>query len=1473
MKNFLFGIDIGSTTVKLALLNSDTKEVLYNDYQRHNTQYKITLIAMLKKMHKIHKDISFFVAVTGSCSSLVNDYLKTMFIQEVAANTLAVQQFFPNAKVAIELGGQDAKIIFFNQTETSSRLSASDMRMNGICAGGTGAFIDQIAQLLNVPVEEFNSLAEQGKNLYDISGRCGVFAKTDIQPLLAQGVSKADIALSAFHAIAKQTIGGLAQGTEIHPPIVFQGGPLTFNPKLIKVFQEKLNLDNNQLLIHPTPEIMVAIGAGISLEKLFKDNQKKSFTINDIIQLLEQTHTPNQQNITNLSLKPFFSSKEKKELFHKKHTIQNKKIIIKNKKTTTVNAYIGIDAGSTTCKAVLMDENTDILETFYLSNKGNSLDIIKQAIKYFYEFAKAKNINLNILGTGTTGYGELLMAKAIKADFHAVETICHAKAALKYFPDATFILDIGGQDMKAIRIKEEIITGITLNEACSAGCGSFIETYAKSLNVPIEEIATKAFQSNSPSRIGSRCTVFMNSCIISEQKNNKSTEDILAGICYSIIENVFTKVIRVSNMESLGSTIVAQGGTFKNDAVLRALELYSEKNIVRAPYPGEMGAIGVALLTKEYVEEKKKSNNSYESSFIGISNLEKLQYSTRSGVVCTLCNNNCKRTVVSFSDNSYYITGNRCEKGQFLLENSNSKKAIYNIDKSSSKTNENISYNLIETREKELLKQYEVERINAAQKEKIGIPLCLDFFYTLPFWKTLWQALGFDVILSNKSSQALFEKGASNIPSDTVCFPAKLVHGHINNLIEKKVDRIFMPMMVEHIPPDINNPKEKYTCPVYQGYPLIIQENDKPFEKYGVTFDCPSFRWPDIKRRNQQIVNYFKETFSIPKKTILKAIEQADNANNSFQSTMLKHGEALLNHLKQTKKFGVVVIGRPYHYDKMINHNIANFFTKDDIAVFTFDSLPINEINTEETRPSFFIINNANNMKTTLFVAKNPQLELVQIVSFGCGHEAINTDEMERLLIGSSNKQMLSIKLDESDVSGPLHIRIKSFIATVAERRKKELKQILSPYKIIIKSLEDPFFIKFEKKDKDKRVILIPNLSIAFSELVKSIAYIKGYNVDVLPLADNRAKELGKKYVNNDICYPAQINIGEALAYLEKNPNISQNEITLGFANSCDACRAGSYVALARKALDEAGYPNVSLLTNGEDHKNIHPGFNLGFWFQKRMIVGLGIIDFLEEMRFRTRPYEIVKGETNKVFQYSLERITTAIKENSKLLFTIFNDIVNDFNHIKVNRKEPKPRVFIIGEILMNYHDSANEFLIDYLEEHGLEVKLPYYTVSFARDFVNVPNALQRKMLANPLSTFFINKLSEKVYFSLLAPLEKIKRKFRYYEERPNIKELGKVAEKTMDLAYNAGEGWLMPAEIIASSKKAVNSFVIVQPFGCLPNHIVGRGMIKKLKNECPNIQILSLDYDYDTSKANLENRLQLLIIHAKENHYSLKQN
>ncbi|HIX77391.1 MAG TPA: 2-hydroxyacyl-CoA dehydratase, partial [Candidatus Fusicatenibacter merdavium] len=1116
----------------------------------------------------------------------------------------------------------------------------------------------------------------------------------------------------------------------------------------------------------------------------------------------------------------------------------------------TLHAYLGIDSGSTTTKFVLMDEEENILDSFYAPNEGDPLLVAKNALIAMRDKYKKKGVTLDIIAAGTTGYGEVLFAKAFETECHVVETVAHARAARKYVEDASFILDIGGQDMKAIWLDNGIITNIVLNEACSSGCGSFLENFASSLHIPVGKIARTAFDSENPAQLGSRCTVFMNSSIITEQRNGKLPGDIMAGLCRSIIENVFTKVIRVSNLDSLGDKIVVQGGTFQNDAVLRAMEQYLGKNVVRAPYPGIMGAIGAALITKERFRQEE------QKTFIGLEAMDDFSYTQESNAPCPFCANHCKRTIIRFSNGNSWITNNRCERGEVLGD---PKEEAVKAQLLEQKKKKEKVPNLYRTREKLLFQDYPYTLLEPEKDVTIGIPRVLFFWETMPFWTTFWRALGFQVKLSDPSTRKMYENGLSAVTSDTVCFPAKLVHGHLRNLAKKKVDRIFMPS-VTTMPSENLEKTSQSMCAVVKGYPIVIRNSDNPETRDQVPFDAPLFHWYEPEDRDRQLTKYMEENFQISRENVLAAIRMADQAQDAFHRELKKAGQKVLEEAERTDTCAVVLASRPYQNDSLVNHELPEMFARLGIPVLTADSVP----GTEQVDLSgcrLDVVNNfhARMLSSAVLAAENPHLEYVQLVSFGCGHDAYLSDEIIRMMKEISGKVPLVLKVDESDVQGPLSIRVRSFVETVSMKREKH-------WEGTVHKLPDPYPVKFTKESRKEKVVLVPNTSHAFCRIMSAALSAQGIQAEPLAIGREEAIRLGKQYVHNDICFPAQIVIGEALAAL-RSGKYDDRQVAIGMGKYVGDCRLTHYSALLRKALDDAGYSHVPILTNDDvDAHNMHPGFKMNLASAMRIAFAMPMIDALEELLRKIRPYERKKGAADEAFEKAMDAVVDGLKEHGVAgAAKGFRQAIAIMKAVPYDRSHPKPRVLIVGEYLLNFHPGANHDIEAYLEKNGFEIIEARMTDVIRKTYFYQDAQIKEYHLKKPLDKKIWYRTADNIFNVAHELTDRIASAHPLYEPPCRMQDLVKDSDPIIHHTFDAGEGVLIPGEILHHAKHGCKAFVILQPFGCLPNHVVGRGISKKLKEIYPDVQILPLDYDPDVSFANVENRLQMLIMNAKE--------
>ena len=1525
------GIDVGSTTAKAVVFDPLAQRVLFSRYVRHNAHQVETVASLLRTVAKEFPGCSFRLVACGSGGTTIADALGVPFVQEVVANSLAVRRDHENVRCAIELGGQDAKMVFFERDKKSGATTVSDMRMNGSCAGGTGAFIDEMAALLKVPIEQFDELAARGQSVHQVSGRCGVYAKTDIQPLLNQGVSKEDLALSSFHAIAKQTIGGLAQGLDIHPPVIFEGGPLTFNPTLVRVFAERLELAEDDIVIPQNPETIVALGAALAADELFADNENCL-----VANLLDAANTLDKAAASpapNTRGTAYFASDEERAAWEASHALAPQ-TPPDPAPGSTVHAYLGIDSGSTTTKFALVSPDGKLVDSFYAPNEGEPLDVARTALIALRDRYRAAGATLDILGVGTTGYGELMFAKAFGADYHTVETVAHARAAEACVPDASFVLDIGGQDMKALWLDGGIITDIVVNEACSSGCGSFLENFASSLNIPVENIAQAAFSSTNPAVLGSRCTVFMTSSIVSEQRCGKTPADIMAGLCRSIIENAFTKVIRISNLDSLGNKIVVQGGTFLNDAVLRALEQHIGRRVTRAPYPGLMGAIGIALLTQEHLEGARRERDTvaaYEDSrgenrgaastgsenatsegrepartkAFSLDALDAFSYTQESNLICPFCANHCNRTRITFANGDSWVTGNRCPRGEVVGDPKD--KSIRDQVKRITAAVESVP-NLFDVREKLLFRDWPCTPNPAPQNTVIGMPRVLSMWEYAPFWTTLFRSLGFTVKLSRPSTRAMYERGLAAVSSDTVCFPAKLVHGHVRDLADQGVDRIFMPS-VTTVTSENTSKTSQSMCAVVKGYPIVMRNSDNPEKRFGIPFDAPLFHWLSQKDRDRQLTEYLTHEFSLDAASVRQAIDAADAAQKTFKAELAREGERICDQVEHESSFAVVLASRPYQNDDLVNHELPRAFTELGIPVICADAVPhVNEVDLSRSRLD--VVNNfhARMLGSAVIAAGSPHLEYVQLVSFGCGHDAYLSDEIIRLMHLAGPKAPLILKVDESDIQGPLRIRVRSFIETIRLRRKKAENEKASDREAAAppatsmataaevassdapvapsasapaatqaaatpapqtrkraRELPDPYPQKFTKADRRDKVVLIPNTSHAFCRLMAVAFESQGLRTVPLEIGREEAIRLGKQYVHNDICFPAQIVIGEALAAL-RSGKYDPDKVAVGTGKYIGDCRLTHYEALLRKALDDAGYPQVPIITNDDvDFHNVHPGFKMNVSSALKVAFTLPMIDALEELLRKMRPYETEPGAADRAFDEALDLTMEGLRGKSlRSLKRGFSQAIDVMKKVPYDRTHRKPQVLIVGEYLLNFHPGANHDVELYLERNGLEVIEARMTDVIRKTYFYQHAQEKEYRVTRPVKEKAWHAVADNVFDVAHNVCDSIACAHPLYEPPCRMPDLVRASDPIIHHTFDAGEGVLIPGEILHHAAHGCTSFLILQPFGCLPNHVVGRGIAKRLKELYPQTNILPLDYDPDVSFANIENRLQMLILSAK---------
>ena len=1405
------GLDVGSTTVKIVVMDENL-DTVYTNYTRHNSDTKNTVCNVLDDLVKRFPESEFTLALTGSGAMSAATFLDVPFIQEVVSCKRAVEKYIPKTDVVIELGGEDAKIIYFGKS--------IEQRMNGSCAGGTGAFIDQMASLLNTDSAGLNELAKNHTVIYPIASRCGVFAKTDVQPLINEGAAKEDIAASIFQAVVNQTISGLACGRPIRGNVAFLGGPLNYLSELRQRFIETLHLTDEQIIVPDEAHLLVARGAALDSLDMKPISVEK---LKAKIQMLKTSH-----DTTTNPLKPLFVTDSEYEEFKERH---NKDVVKKGDlKNYHGDCFIGIDAGSTTTKLVVTDNEGTLLYSLYESNGGNPLKSVMGMLKKLYAVIPK---DAKIRCSGVTGYGESLIKTALNVDLNEIETIAHYTAAKKFMPDVTSIVDIGGQDMKYIKLKNNSIENIMLNEACSSGCGSFIETFAKSLGLSIEEFVQSALESRNPVDLGSRCTVFMNSKIKQAQKEGYSVGDISAGLSYSVIKNAIQKVMKIRDMKVLGDHIVVQGGTFYNDAVLRAFELLVGKNVIRPDIAGLMGAYGVALLAQEQYEANKDME--YVSTLASIEDIDNLKIEA-SHVRCNGCENHCLLTINKFSNGTKHISGNRCEKGAGIVS---------------------------ENKELPNLVKYKYQRIfdykpldeKDAPRGTIGIPRVLNMYEDYPFWFTFLTNLGFRVIISEKSNRKTYEKGMESMPSESVCYPAKLSHGHIISLLQQGIKTIFYPCM-PFSRKEYKDADNHYNCPIVISYSEVLKNNVEELKADDVTFLNPflPFEPKTLAETILELPEFKKYNFT--KKELLNAAQKAEEEYRHCREDIHAEGLKAVKYLDENHLKGIVLAGRPYHIDPEINHGIDTLITSLGLAVITGDSVA----NLTEAKAPLRVVNqwvyHARLYAAADFVGKHDNLELVQLNSFGCGVDAVTTDQVEEIL-SSFNKMYTLIKIDEVNNLGAVRIRIRSLLASMNKREKDKIEA----------NGDGDYTAKKKIFTKDMRdyKILIPQMAPIHFELIETAVRSCGYNVELLRNCTDHTVETGLKYVNNDACYPSILVTGQMIEALQSG-KYDLNKTALIMSQTGGGCRATNYIGFIRKALKDAGFADIPVISFNVVGMEKMPGFKITPKLVEKLLKVVVYGDLLQKMLTKNRAYEVHKGETQKLYDTWMEKCKKLLEHSSMAEFkqSIY-DMVEDFEKIELDTSVEKPKVGIVGEVLIKYHPFGNNFVADKLEQEGAEVVLP--------DFMGfVKFMATHKITFNTLIK--TDKFKAKIFklaIKLIDILEKDERialanSKKGYLQPCDIWELETKVKDILSIGNQTGEGWFLTAEMIEYIEHGIPNIVCVQPFACLPNHVVGKGVIKTIRDQFPYANIAAIDYDPGASEANQTNRIKLLMAVAKDN-------
>ena len=1453
------GIDVGSTTVKLAVLN-DANQIVYAKYQRHHTDVRACARDLFVGAAGVLGDARMTCAITGSGGLLLSQWLDLEFVQEVIASKRAVETLIPKTDVAIELGGEDAKIIYFD--------SGIEQRMNGTCAGGTGAFIDQMATLLHTDAAGLNKLAADATTIYPIASRCGVFAKTDVQPLLNEGARPEDVAASIFQAVVTQTISGLACGRPIRGYVAFLGGPLQYLSELRRRFYITLDLDEEHRIVPDNAHLFVASGAAMAREST------KLSTFNELIAAIDALGDTQGAEVERLS--PLFASEDEYAEFKERH---NKEVVPKGDPAsyTGERVFIGIDAGSTTMKAAMVGEDGQLLHTWYGNNNGDILGTAKVIMADFYQHIPA---GARIGHVTTTGYGEALLIEALKADSGEIETVAHLRGSRAFLPGVEFILDIGGQDMKCLRVRDGVIEHIMLNEACSSGCGSFIESFAVSMNMDVRAFAQAAVEAKAPVDLGSRCTVFMNSRVKQAQKEGATVGDIAAGLSYSVIKNALFKVIKLRDPKEIGTQVIVQGGTFMSDATLRAFEQLTGVNAVRPDIAGCMGAYGAALLARD------RAGADGISSILSADEIASLTVTQRHAR-CGRCSNNCQLTINDFGGGRRFITGNRCEKGAGHRSNKTEAPNVF-------------------AQKNALLFDRESLDPEAAPRGTVGIPRALNMYENYPFWHTFFTKLGFSVVLSDNSTKQTYEAGIESMPSESVCYPAKLSHGHIMNLIDKDPDFIWMPCVrwERKEDPTAGN---CYNCPIVMSYPTALGLNIDEISEKHVEFMYPFVPYHDkieLKRRLYELIAVERVADAqagrgrvhgpkITRTEIDAAVNAAYEEDARFHQQIQTMGEEAVKWIEDNGGHGIVLAGRPYHNDPEINHALPELITSFGFAVLTEDSVahlvkperPIRVVDQWMFHSRLYA--------AARFVTMRNDLDLVQMNSFGCGLDALTTDQVQEIL-EASGKIYTVLKIDEVSNLGAARIRIRSLMAALkdqAAERAAEAAAAGEEFQVgaaspVEPSVDQPVFathkyaleaqrasksaafpkVSFTQEMKDAGyTILCPQMAPIHFDLIKEVFRASGYNLELLPSTDRGAVEAGLRYVNNDICYPSILVTGQIMEAIESGRyDLSKTAVVI--TQTGGGCRATNYIALIRKALRDSGHadiPVISLSAVKLDEDN--PGFKLTPTMLKAAVYSVLFGDVMMQMLYRCRPYEATPGAANQLFEQFMDRARKLAPAFNRRNFTkLSREAIRAFDTMPLVGEGTKPRVGVVGEILVKFHPTANNHVVDVIEAEGCEAVVPGLLDFF---LYSMSNATVQK---NELGSSAVTRAGMDAAIGMVdwmrKPVEEMLEQSERFERPEPISAMAQKATQVLSLCNNMGEGWLLTAEMLDLIDHGAPNIICTQPFACLPNHVVGKAVIKELRRQHPESNIVAVDYDPGASEVNQLNRIKLMISVAKEN-------
>ena len=1415
---YRLGIDIGSTTAKIVALNLDN-ETVFSSYRRHNTETLATLRALLDETCQALGECTAYLLLTGSAGLGVCESFKLPFIQEVIASGEVIHQLYPQVNTLMDIGGEDAKLVFFDGGQP-------DIRMNGACAGGTGAFIDQMATLLNVTLAELDALAGRHSMTHPIASRCGVFAKTDVQNLLSRDTPREDIAASIFNAVVFQTLATLARGHKVTPMVLFAGGPLTFMPVLKQAFIKALDLSPGNWLEVEHAELLSARGAALAAGR---GAGQPVYSLTQLVNLIDSFPT---DLLSEGRLTPLFGSPQEFQLWE----LNRSRNRVERVDASLVDGecFLGIDSGSTTTKLALVDQHGRLFFEHYKNNDGNPIRAAQNGLEKLRQMFAGLPRPPRITRSAVTGYGEDLIRAAFGCDQGIVETLAHFRAARAFDPQVTFVLDIGGQDMKAIFVRDGRIQRIEINEACSSGCGTFIETFARSLGYSVSGFAREACMAAAPCDLGTRCTVFMNSRVKQSLREGAKVGDISAGLAYSVIKNALHKVLKITDTSMLGDHIVVQGGAFRNPAIHKAMEQVLGMTVVCPDKAELMGALGAALEARDtYLRNKQGA-----SLGIGLQNLSSAGQYRKQSLRCRGCENTCAITKLTFPNRNVFYTGNRCERtysnhGRRVERGAN----LYAL-------------------KRDLLFNRPVEPAGEARLT-LGIPRALNLYENYPFWCTLLVESGLRVRLSDPSSCAIFERGAFTVMSENICFPAKLLHGHIFNLIEAGVDRIFYPM-VFYEQREFSDAINCFNCPIVSGYPDVVRSAIDPSTGYGILFDQPAITFQDRGLLKKSCWQYFA-SLGVECSAFERAFSRALAAQEEYKVEVRRLGAEVVGKAKATNRLVVVLAGHPYHVDVLVNHKIPEALADMGVDVLSEDAVPLAEGQTLEdpmVLTQWAYLNRI--FHAAHWVGQQKDVEMAQLNSFGCGPDAFALDEVSGILT-EYGKNHTVLRIDEIDSLGSARLRLRSMLEAL------NVKMGLASFDTSASRVRRKTTRQYHKTDSSK-VILVPEFSRFCTPAIIQPAKDMGFHIEILPPSNRESVEVGLKYTNNEICYPGIIVIGDMIKALQSG-GYAPGEVIAGSWETGGQCRASNISCLLKKALVAAGYEDIPVVTLSTRLKSFNPQpelkFNLAEYLLKAML-SMIFTDSVSAMYHATVVRERRTGDALALadkWMSLFERGTIPLARQAVL--SNLRQAVAEFNSLPTH-KEVLPKVGIVGEIYVKYNTFVNSHIVQWLIDQEIEVVLPPLLTFFLGSFVLMKTGV-RERIRRPDWLWGLSVVTQKLVQSVVDEAEAILRGFRNYPRHRKIDEIAQTATAAVHLTHQYGEGWLLSGEIGEFVMAGVRNVLCLQPFGCIANHVVAKGVARRLKGIYPEVNLLFLDLDAGGSEVNLINRAHFFVEQAKD--------